>query len=56
MRVISKSTIVEYYTKVPQAKTALEEWYEKTKRSEWFSLPQKRFTFVLWELIRNMIK
>ena len=35
MRIISKSKLVEYYTKVPQAKTALEEWYEKTKKAEW---------------------
>ena len=35
MRIISKSTLVNYYTKVPQSKTALEEWYEKTKKSEW---------------------
>lgn len=35
MRIISKSTLVEYYTRVPQAKTALEEWYEKTKKSVW---------------------
>ena len=36
MRIISKSTLVEYYTKEPKSKTALEEWYEKTKKSEWF--------------------
>ena len=35
MRIISKSTLVEYYTRVPQSKTALEEWYEKTKKAEW---------------------
>ena len=35
MRVISKSTLVDYYTKVPQAKIALEEWYEKTKKADW---------------------
>ena len=35
MRIIAKSTLVEYYTKNPQAKSALEEWYEKTKKSEW---------------------
>ena len=35
MRIISRSTLVEYYTKVPQSKTALEEWYGKAKKSEW---------------------
>jgi mRNA interferase HigB len=34
MRIIAKSTLVEYYTKNPQAKSALEEWYEKTKKSD----------------------
>lgn len=35
MRIIAKSTLVEYYTKNPQAKTALEDWYEKTRNAEW---------------------
>jgi len=34
MRVIAKSTLVDYYTKHPGAKTALEEWYDKTKQPE----------------------
>lgn len=39
MRIISKSTLVEYYTKMPQAKAALEEWYEKTKKADRSCLP-----------------
>jgi mRNA interferase HigB len=35
MRIISRSTLVEYYSKEPQSKTALEEWYVKAKKSEW---------------------
>lgn len=32
MRIISKSTLVDYYTKVPKSKTALEEWYNKARK------------------------
>ena len=45
MRIISKSTLVNYYTKVPQSKTALEEWYEKTKKSEWTCFADIKNTF-----------
>lgn len=34
MRIIAKSTLIAYYTKNPQAKTALEEWYNKTREAE----------------------
>ena len=44
MRIISKSTLVEYYTKEPKAKTALEEWYEKTKKSEWTCFAKSEWT------------
>ena len=29
MRVIARSTLVAYYTKNPQSKVALEDWYNK---------------------------
>lgn len=32
MRVIAKRTLVEFYTKHPQAKVALEDWYEKVTK------------------------
>ena len=35
MRIIAKSTLVAYYTKNPKSKTALEDWYEKTRNAEW---------------------
>lgn len=53
MRIISKSTLVEYYTKVPQAKTALEEWYEKTKRSEWTCFADIKNTFNSVDAVGN---
>ena len=45
MRIISKSRLIEYYTKVPQAKTALEEWYNKAKKSEWTCFAEMKQTF-----------
>ena len=45
MRVIAKSTLVAYYTKNPQAKTALEDWYEKTKGAEWSCFSDIKKTF-----------
>ncbi|MBQ9556197.1 MAG: type II toxin-antitoxin system HigB family toxin [Muribaculaceae bacterium] len=45
MRVIAKSTLVDYYTKNPQAKTALEDWYEKTRTAEWKSFADIKRTF-----------
>lgn len=35
MRIIARSKIIEYYTNHPDAKTALEEWYQKVKKAEW---------------------
>lgn len=35
MNVISKRTIVEFYTKNPQAKTALEVWHSDARKAEW---------------------
>lgn len=45
MRVIAKSTLVEYYTKNPQAKVALDEWYIKTKQARWFCFADVKNTF-----------
>lgn len=45
MRVIAKSTLVEYYTKNPLAKTVLEDWYEKTKNAEWTCFADIKRTF-----------
>ena len=47
MRVISKRTLVEYYTKHADAKVALEVWYKKVKQLEWNNL--KRHLILVWE-------
>ena len=53
MRIISKSTLVDYYTKVPQSKTALEEWYEKAKKSEWTCFADIKKTFNTADYVGN---
>jgi mRNA interferase HigB len=53
MRIIAKSTIVEYYTKNPQAKSALMEWYEKTEEAEWHSFADIKQTFNSVDYVGN---
>ena len=45
MRIIAKSTLVAYYTKNPQSKAALEDWYEKAKEAEWKCFADIKRTF-----------
>lgn len=53
MRIIAKNTIVEYYTKNPQAKSALTEWYVKTEKAEWRSLVDIKQTFNSVDYVGN---
>ena len=45
MRIFVYKTLVDYYTKHPKAKTALEEWFCKTKKSEWKNFVEMKETF-----------
>lgn len=45
MRVIAKSKIIEYYTENPDAETALEDWYQKTKKADWACFSDMKKTF-----------
>lgn len=42
MRVITKRKLIEYYTKHPEAKAALEDWYEFATKSNWNDFMQVR--------------
>ena len=53
MRIIAKSTLVEYYTKHPQAQQALEDWYETTKRAEWQNLSDIKAAFNTVDYVGN---
>ena len=45
MRVISKRTLVEFYTKHADVKIALEVWYKKVKQLEWNNFSDLRRSF-----------
>ena len=45
--------MVEYYTKEPQARSALEEWYEKTRRAEWTCFADMKQTFNSVDAVGN---
>ncbi|MBO4918331.1 MAG: type II toxin-antitoxin system HigB family toxin [Bacteroidales bacterium] len=45
MRVVAKKALVEFYTVHSDAKTALEEWYEKTQKAEWETFADVRQMF-----------
>lgn len=45
MKVVSKKMLVSYYENNPKAKSALEDWYAKTKRADWKSISDIKNTF-----------
>lgn len=45
MRILARSTLVAYYTKNPQSKIALEDWYNKTKEAKWECFADIKKTF-----------
>ena len=45
MRIFVYKTLVDYYTKYPESKTALEEWFWKTKKCEWKNFAEMKKTF-----------
>ena len=53
MRIIAKRTLVDYYTKNPMAKTALESWYETTSKAEWKSFADIQKTFATVSSVGN---
>lgn len=53
MRIISKSKLIEYYSRMPQSKTALEEWHEKAKKAEWSCYSDIKKTFNSVDAVGN---
>ena len=45
MRIFVYKTLVDYYTQHPDAKTALEDWYNKTKEAKWNNFADIKKTF-----------
>lgn len=53
MRIIAHRTLVLFYTKHADAETALEEWFQKTSRTEWNSFADIRKTFNSVDAVGN---
>lgn len=53
MRIIAKKKLVEYYTAHPQAKSALDEWYEKTEKADWQCFNDIKQTFNTVDYVGN---
>ena len=45
MRIIARSTLIEYYTLNPDSRAALEEWFQKTRQAKWTCFADVRRTF-----------
>ena len=53
MRIISKRALVLFYNEHQDAKTALEEWHEKTKSAEWENFAQVKQSFRSADYVGN---
>ena len=53
MRIIAKKTLVLFYTDHPDAKTALEEWHQKTVEAQWENFAQVKQSFNSADLVGN---
>lgn len=53
MRIISKNTLNEYCAKHKEAEVALNEWYDKTKKSDWTCFADIKKTFNSVDSIGN---
>ena len=45
MRIFVYKTLVDYYMEHPDAKNSLEDWFFKTKNSEWNNFAEMKNTF-----------
>ncbi|MGN0047912.1 MAG: type II toxin-antitoxin system HigB family toxin [Bacteroides sp.] len=45
MHIVSRSTLVTYYTNNPQAKIALEDWFIKASKATWTCFADVKQTF-----------
>lgn len=53
MRIIAHRTLVLFYTQHRDAKTALEEWFQKTKAAQWDSFADIKKTFATVDAVGN---
>lgn len=53
MRIFMHRTLVEYYKKHPDAKTALEDWFSKTEESDWNNFAEMKSMFSSVDSVGN---
>ena len=53
MRIIAHSTLVLFYTKHADAKTAIEEWFHKTEKANWESFADIKKSFNSVDAVGN---
>ncbi|MFV0536803.1 MAG: type II toxin-antitoxin system HigB family toxin [Dysgonomonas sp.] len=53
MRIISRTRIKEYSKERPEAEIALNDWYSKTKRSDWENFSDLKKTFGSVDAVGN---
>lgn len=53
MRIISRTKIIEYYTEHADSRVALEEWFTKTKKSQWTCFDDIKRTFNSVDAVDN---
>lgn len=53
MRIIAKKSLVAFYARYRDSKTALEDWYEKTEEARWENFSDVRRTFNSADLVGN---
>jgi mRNA interferase HigB len=53
MRIFVRKTLVDFYLKHPDSKTMLEDWYYKTKESEWNNFSEMKNSFNSVDFVGN---
>lgn len=53
MRIIAHRTLVMFYTKYADAKSAIEEWFNKTEKANWESFADIKKTFNSVDAVGN---
>ncbi|SHG44784.1 type II toxin-antitoxin system HigB family toxin [Dysgonomonas macrotermitis] len=53
MRIFVQKTIVDFYNEHADAKTALQDWYIRTKEAEWNNFAEMKNTFNSVDLVGN---
>jgi mRNA interferase HigB len=54
MHVITRTRLVEFWTKHPDAKTSLQTWYRLTNQAKWQTLQDMQAVFPSADLVSNL--